>query len=526
MQPRRFALIGHHHSIFDLDATDPGANSLIGWDDTAGSLDYVNDLDFTLTGDWTWAAGTHIHLGTEEVMVVNGATVHGQLEINSDTAAIEEIHTHSASNNSVLYFARSRGSDAAPTVVAADDYLGALYAVGFDGTDYALSAGIQFAVDGTPGSNDMPGRIVFAVSPDGSQSLAEALRITSAKHVDMRNDSAELRIGAGNDLRIYHDGTDSFIQNDTGKLILPIGGTGARQVQIRGDQTTVGAYQFILEGERGGYGAGISFQSELNASPFTLTEMARITAEGENSWNATASTQDAYLSFRTTVDGTSVEQVRIRSSGFLALLKDNQELTIGAGNDLRLYHDGTDSFIDNDGRTAIKFLSGGSMLLAPTAGNIALVRDNQELRFGVGDDLRIYHDGSNNIIRNDTGTLNFLFGTTKRILFGNAGGAGASTYIELSDSTPTAKAYVGIADANNDVITGTLPGDLFVRSQSERIVFSIDGGTTMNAAIAGSATATHTHLLIYDVDNATLERVSVGAADSGGAGFKVLRIPN
>ena len=312
MQPRRFALIGHHHSIFDLDATDPGANSLIGWDDTAGSLDYVNDLDFTLTGDWTWAAGTHIHLGTEEVMVVNGATVHGQLEINSDTAAIEEIHTHSASNNSVLYFARSRGSDAAPTVVAADDYLGALYAVGFDGTDYALSAGIQFAVDGTPGSNDMPGRIVFAVSPDGSQSLAEALRITSAKHVDMRNDSAELRIGAGNDLRIYHDGTDSFIQNDTGKLILPIGGTGARQVQIRGDQTTVGAYQFILEGERGGYGAGISFQSELNASPFTLTEMARITAEGENSWNATASTQDAYLSFRKTVEGTSVEQVRIR----------------------------------------------------------------------------------------------------------------------------------------------------------------------------------------------------------------------
>jgi hypothetical protein len=32
--------------------------------------------------------------------------------------------------------------------------------------------------------------------------------------------------------------------------------------------------------------------------------------------------------------------------------------------------------------------------------------------------------------------------------------------------------------------------------------------------------------MVWDNDNATLERVSVGAADSGGAGFKVLRIPN
>lgn len=41
-----------------------------------------------------------------------------------------------------------------------------------------------------------------------------------------------------------------------------------------------------------------------------------------------------------------------------------------------------------------------------------------------------------------------------------------------------------------------------------------------------SVTATHTRFLIYDVDNATLERVTVGAADSGGTNFKLLRIPN
>jgi len=41
-----------------------------------------------------------------------------------------------------------------------------------------------------------------------------------------------------------------------------------------------------------------------------------------------------------------------------------------------------------------------------------------------------------------------------------------------------------------------------------------------------SSTATHTRFLVYDVDNGSLERVTVGSADSGGVGFKLLRIPN
>lgn len=47
-----------------------------------------------------------------------------------------------------------------------------------------------------------------------------------------------------------------------------------------------------------------------------------------------------------------------------------------------------------------------------------------------------------------------------------------------------------------------------------------------NARIERTGTATHTALMIWDTDNATLERVTVGAAGSGGVGFKVLRIPN
>lgn len=41
-----------------------------------------------------------------------------------------------------------------------------------------------------------------------------------------------------------------------------------------------------------------------------------------------------------------------------------------------------------------------------------------------------------------------------------------------------------------------------------------------------SVTAGHTRMLLWDVDAAALVRVSVGADDSGGTGYKVLRIPN
>ncbi len=75
-------------------------------------------------------------------------------------------------------FGRTRGTLASPTVVADDDNLGRISFSGYDGTDFASAATINVEVDGTPGNDDMPGRIVFLTSPDGSQTPAEHMRIT------------------------------------------------------------------------------------------------------------------------------------------------------------------------------------------------------------------------------------------------------------------------------------------------------------------------------------------------------------
>lgn len=46
------------------------------------------------------------------------------------------------------------------------------------------------------------------------------------------------------------------------------------------------------------------------------------------------------------------------------------------------------------------------------------------------------------------------------------------------------------------------------------------------ARFDANCAAGETGLWLYDKDNNTMERVTVGAADSGGSGYKVLRIPN
>jgi len=53
----------------------------------------------------------------------------------------------------------------------------------------------------------------------------------------------------------------------------------------------------------------------------------------------------------------------------------------------------------------------------------------------------------------------------------------------------------------------------------------IDGGTEA-LEVDSDSTAGNTRLLVYDVDTGSLQRVSVGANDSGGSGYRLLRIPN
>jgi len=80
-----------------------------------------------------------------------------------------------------LAFGKQRsGSVGGTTIVQSDDGLGAILFGGADGTDLETQgARIEAAVDGTPGTNDMPGRLVFSTTADGASSPTERMRIQS-----------------------------------------------------------------------------------------------------------------------------------------------------------------------------------------------------------------------------------------------------------------------------------------------------------------------------------------------------------
>jgi len=61
--------------------------------------------------------------------------------------------------------------------------LGLLEFDGADGTQLLQGAGIEAFVDGTPGTNDMPGRLVFSTTADGASSPTERLRLDSGGHI-------------------------------------------------------------------------------------------------------------------------------------------------------------------------------------------------------------------------------------------------------------------------------------------------------------------------------------------------------
>lgn len=77
-------------------------------------------------------------------------------------------------------FMKSRGASVGThTIVVDGDSLGLVRFAGSDGTNFISAANITGAVDGTPGTNDMPGRLVFSTTADGASTPTERFRISN-----------------------------------------------------------------------------------------------------------------------------------------------------------------------------------------------------------------------------------------------------------------------------------------------------------------------------------------------------------
>jgi hypothetical protein len=86
-------------------------------------------------------------------------------------------NSSSSAFSAQLRLGTSRGTKASPTVVSSGDTVASIHGMGYDGSTWQRAASIDVAVDGTPGANDMPGRLVFSTTADGASSPTERMRI-------------------------------------------------------------------------------------------------------------------------------------------------------------------------------------------------------------------------------------------------------------------------------------------------------------------------------------------------------------
>jgi hypothetical protein len=107
-----------------------------------------------------------------------GTTPDIQIERAADRTRQLLINNANGSNASEFIIAKTRGTTVGSnTVVQDDDQLGIVHFAGADGTNLVIGASITALVDGTPGANDMPGRLVFSTTADGASSPTERMRI-------------------------------------------------------------------------------------------------------------------------------------------------------------------------------------------------------------------------------------------------------------------------------------------------------------------------------------------------------------
>ncbi len=107
-------------------------------------------------------------------------------------------YINAVNSGASITLAQSRNTSVGShTVVNSGDTVGALQFAGSDGTDFIRAARISGEIDGTPGTGDMPGRLVFFTTADGASTPTERLRIDSAGTVSMRNDMSATFVGTG-----------------------------------------------------------------------------------------------------------------------------------------------------------------------------------------------------------------------------------------------------------------------------------------------------------------------------------------
>ena len=238
---------------------------------------------------------------------------------------------------------------------------------------------------------------------------------------------------------------------------------------------------------------------ELGTGTYTAsgTTLSRTVAESSNSDSA-LNLSGAAIVFIAPLAADFTERLSLTGGTITGdvIWTDGDKATFGTGSDLTIYHDGSHSYITDVGTGDLKITSNGNGVainksssetmatfvtdgavtlyhnnaakLATASGGISITgnasfADDGKALFGAGDDLQIYHDGSNSKIISQTGSLTINAKTSEAAI--NIAADGAVTLYHDNAAklatTSTGVDVTGIAVTDGLTTNGASEGDTY-----------------------------------------------------------------
>jgi len=163
-----------------LPTGNGSANQLLKNGSTAGSLEfsssvYIDNSQRLLVGTSTARSNVN-HRGTTGIT----PTVQFETATASYNGGLSIINNSSAGYAATLTLGVSHGTTiGSNTIGSTGSQTGTISFSSSDGTNFIDCAQIRAEVDGTPGANDMPGRLVFSTTADGASSPTERMRLSN-----------------------------------------------------------------------------------------------------------------------------------------------------------------------------------------------------------------------------------------------------------------------------------------------------------------------------------------------------------
>ena len=142
---------------------------------------------------------------TSSVATISGSSLFVHAGTTSGAAKNAFSRWDASASGFAMQFGKSRGGTVGTFgIVSSGDSVGQLQFFGDDGTAFIQAANISAEVDGTPGANDMPGRLIFSTTANGASSVTERMRIDSSGNVGINEDNPSKQ------LQIYKEGGNNL----------------------------------------------------------------------------------------------------------------------------------------------------------------------------------------------------------------------------------------------------------------------------------------------------------------------------